>query len=82
MGDQLHQHECHCGTGRLTPHVTGEDGCVRFMTAAPVCEGETWHINGSLVTDYTLREQRGYHQHPCGCRSRWLGSINSIPDET
>jgi len=44
--------------------------------------GKMWEVDGRVITDYTLRAQRGYHQHKCGCWSRWQGSVNSLPDET
>lgn len=73
-----HDHTCHCGTGPES-HSTGEGGCVRFMTKAPVpLPNNWWLLDLEEVTDFTLREQRGYHQHPCGCWSRWPGSVNSI----
>ena len=74
-----HNHTCHCGTATKTPHNTGEDGCVRFMTAAPLpCIDSKWLVEGQKITDFTLRQQRGYHQHECGCWSRSPGSSNSI----
>ena len=76
---RIHDHTCTCGTGRHTPHETGQDGCVRYLTEAPaVRPDDRWQVDGEEITDYTLRKQRGYHQHPCGCWSRWPGSDNSI----
>ena len=77
-----HDHTCHCGTGKTEPHKTGTEGCVRFMVEPPVQYTDGWLVDGQMITDYTLRDQRGYHQHPCGCWSRWPGSTNSLPDET
>jgi len=72
-------HRCYCGTGKPTPHNTGEGGCVRFMVAAPIpADDGMWIVDGHCVTDYTLRQQRGYHRHVDGCWSRWPGSVNSI----
>lgn len=79
---QKHDHICHCGTGEPNPHETGTGGCVRYMTVAPVRVGENWLVDGHEVTDFTLHQQRGYHQHPCGCWSCSPGSSNSLPDET
>ena len=74
-----HDHACHCGTATHAPHETGTEGCVRYMTEAPEPKpGERWYVDGHEITDYTLKQQRGYHQHPCGCWSRWPGSSNSI----
>ena len=71
-------HDCYCGTGKGTPHKTGEDGCVRFMVEDPINYHGKWIVNGIEITDFTLREQRGYCEHVCGCWSRWPGSKNSI----
>ena len=43
---------------------------------------EMWIVEGHIITEYTMRHQRGYHQHECGCWSRSPGSTNSLPDET
>lgn len=66
-----HDHTCHCGTANTTPHETGKCGCIRFMTDAPALE------DGQTI-EYPYKQQRGYHQHPCGCWSRWDGSKNSL----
>ena len=67
----MHDHKCYCGTSEIFGHETGQDGCARFMTDAPeIKEGES--------IDYPYKQQRGYHQHPCGCWSRWPCSINSL----
>ena len=78
-------HWCHCGTGKGSPHKTGEDGCVRVVETAPnqipeKFEDEffSWKINGTPITDYTLRNQRGYSQQPCGCWTSWNDSTNSL----
>lgn len=73
-----HEHSCYCGLveGR---HETGAPGCLRFMTEAPaVRPDDRWFVDGEEITDYTLRQQRGYRQHDCGCWSRQRGSDNSI----
>lgn len=70
---EVHDHECYCGTSYIGgKHETGHDGCVRYMTDPPDLTDGT--------TMYTYKYQRGYHQHPCGCWSRWPGSINSLED--
>lgn len=78
-----HDHACHCGTATHAPHETAANGCVRLMTDAPIPNGkdefgDRWLADGSDITDFTLRQQRGYHQHPCGCWSRFSGSASSI----
>lgn len=81
-------HPCHCGYGKTTPHETGEDGCVRFVTVPPDPApddprlGKMWLVTGSVITDFTLRQQRGYSEHPCGCWTTHGESNNSLPDET
>lgn len=73
-----HDHTCNCGTAEGT-HETGTRGCIRFMTEAPAVRPDNrWFVDGEEITDYTLREQRGYYQHDCGCWSRWPGTDNSI----
>lgn len=82
-----HDHSCHCGTADVTPHKINTRGCVRFMTAAPepmddlhaeLNAVDRWCVDGQEITGYTMRDQRGYFQHPCGCWSRHEGSTNSI----
>lgn len=76
-----HNHACYCGTAAdsKTPHITGASGCVRFMTKEPEPRpNNRWFVDGNEITDFTLRQQRGYHQHECGCWSRCGGSTNSI----
>jgi hypothetical protein len=83
----VEKHPCGCGTADR-PHNIGEYGCVRHMVEAPKPAGKhemmgckMWDVgdrDGLALTDLTLREQRGYWQHPCGCWSRWPGSSNSI----
>jgi len=82
-------HACYCGCGAFTPHLIGEHGCLRKMVATPAEFGrdperhtDLWLVDGQLITEYTMREQRGYHRHECGCWSRTAGSDNSIPDNT
>jgi hypothetical protein len=49
------------------------------MTAAPVPAGaERWLVDGHEITDFTLRQQRGYFQHPCGCWSTHGDSDTSL----
>jgi len=80
-------HACHCGTATHTPHDTGRDGCQRIMAAPPKPApdnkkyGKMWEVDGRVITDHTLRLQRGYHQHECGCWSRWQDDANSLPDD-
>ena len=84
-----HDHSCHCGTATTTPHETGTCGCVRTMVQAPNPAGihewlkcPMWDVgdrDGQPITDTTLKEQRGYHEHPCGCWS-CHESTNSIDE--
>lgn len=80
------KHECQCG-GIDHPHTIGKAGCFRYMTEAPIPAGkhpelgcDTWKMpdEDGAITDFTLRQQRGYHQHECGCWSRSDGSFNSV----
>jgi hypothetical protein len=74
-----HDHNCHCGTAQSTPHQIGEGGCVRFMTEAPSpTESGNWLVGGHEITDFTLKQQRGYSQHPCGCWSTHGDSNTSL----
>lgn len=74
-----HDHICHCG-GEAAAHQTGTGHCLRYMTIPPKqAPYGRWIVEGDeTITDFTLRQQRGYHQHPCGCWSRSIGSENSI----
>lgn len=65
---KVHNHDCYCDCGKKTPHIIGEDGCQRVMTEPP---------DYTKATEFTYREQRGYHQHECGCWSRSPDSTNS-----
>ena len=79
---------CNCGTATHAPHETGKHGCERFVVVAPTPAGThpelgcpMWDVgdaDGQPITDYTLRHQRGYHQHEDGTWTRSAGSINSI----
>lgn len=72
------RHVCYCGTCPDVPHETGFGGCVRRMEPAPELVEDGWLVEGFFITDSTLRQQRGYHQHGCGCWSSWAASVNSI----
>lgn len=41
-------------------------------------DANRWLVEGSEITEFSMKQQRGYHRHPCGCWSRWPGSSNSI----
>ena len=77
---------CHCGTATKSPHQIEKFGCSRFIAAAPIFRGkhpelgcDMWDTgDGSPITDYTLRHQRGYQKHENGIWSRWESSTNSI----
>ena len=80
-----HDHTCHCGTASATPHETREQGCVRHMVDTPTLvtqntdpDANRWLVEGSEITEFSMKQQRGYHKHPCGCWSRWPGSSKSI----
>lgn len=76
-----HDHACNCGTATHTPHVTGENGCVRRIVKTPIevpLAGDRWVVEGHEITGFSMREQRGYHQHPCGCWSSHGSSDNSV----
>lgn len=78
-------HECYCGTATHVPHGIGKSGCQREITSNPDKFGsdlETnspmWLVDGQIITEYTLKFQRGYYEHPCGCWSRF-GPDDSSP---
>ena len=75
-------HECGCGGGVATfppLHTIGSFGYYRYMTTPPkecgtheTLDCPTWEVGGIAgITDFTLRQQRGYHQHKCGCWSTY-----------
>lgn len=76
-----HDHTCRCAFGVPIPHLVSTDGCCRDMVTAPEkLQNDFWLVDGATITGYSLREQRGYYQHSCGCwsRPREQGSENSI----
>ena len=74
-----HDHICRCGTARIDPYQIGTHGCQRIMVIPPEdMGGDRWRVDGHEITGYTLRDQRGYSQHSCGCWSRHAGSFNSL----
>jgi hypothetical protein len=75
-----HDHTCHCGVASTSPHIVGTYGCPRRIVDAPLKTTAIgyWMVDGGLITDFTLREQRGYHQHPCGCWSTTGEHSNSV----
>ncbi len=71
-------HWCACGALNHV-HRVGTQGCTRFLTPAPEPRPDNrWFVDGHEITEYTLICQRGYHQYPCGCWSRWPGSSESL----
>lgn len=72
---------CCCG-GIHREHRIGDENCFREAVINPPVKlcNDWWNVEGSDITGYTLREQRLYHQHECGCWSRPKGggSVNSI----
>lgn len=79
---------CHCGYGAAPDHELAKDGCCRVPAPAPVPRPDQldsggqpmWEVDGHVITDYTLRHQRGYGQHADGTWSRPASgeSINSL----
>jgi hypothetical protein len=70
-----HSHACNCCPG-VSHQVEGQDGCRNIMVAASAVPVEyaggedKWLLPDGVVTGYVMRNQRGYHKHPCGCWSR------------
>ena len=81
---------CSCGGGARTPHDIGINGCARYRVTKTnelptkfridergflVCD-----VGNNTITDYTLRQQRGYSEHKCGNWScpKSKDSINSL----
>lgn len=81
------EYQCYCGTGATTPHYVGTQGCVREIVNAPrpTKEGD-WEVEEGeefqTISEYTMKQQRGFEQHECGGWSRWPRTTNSLPDET
>jgi hypothetical protein len=75
-----HEHICNCGGAGLL-HDVGHDGCYRQMAVIspqPAHGADMWRVDKRVITGYTMREQRGYYQHDCGCWSHLSDSVNSI----
>ena len=75
-----HKHFCHCGAYG-EGHETGFGHCYREICEAPVeLNNDWWKVEVfPPITGFSLREQRLYHKHLCGCWSRAKdGSKNSI----
>jgi hypothetical protein len=76
------EHLCHCGLGAGTTHEVGSLGCANVMADTPKeLPLDMWHVDGVMITGYTLREQRGYCKHACGCWSRGAYNANSIEED-
>lgn len=80
--------KCSCGCTLPPNHSLGVFECLRERvinnpTKIKVFE-DMWFVEGNVITGFTLREQRGYHQHSCGGWSRPKDheSTNSLSDET
>ena len=75
--------KCYCG-GKTKQHLIGDPGCYREKVICRPrrisCEKDRWFVDGHNITGTTLRQQRMYHQHPCGNCSRPIGGVseNSI----
>ena len=79
--------KCSCGCTLPPNHSLGSFECFRERVRTnpiKVKGDDRWFVDGGLITGFTLREQRGYHQHSCGGWSRPKDheSTNSLPDET
>ena len=74
---------CNCG-GVDGAHSVGDVNCMREKCVKPRKKScsDRWIIHGEngSITDFTLRQQRGYVQHDCGNWSRPndCESVNSI----
>lgn len=76
---------CHCG-GISGGHNIGDERCFREIVPEdkkPVqaaAGNDRWLVDGHWITGFSLREQRGYYQHPCGnwSRPKDHDSVNSI----
>lgn len=76
--------ECNCG-GRSGTHRVGVTGCNRKMAEAPQRVTQSpgrpntdWLVPGvGPVSEFTLRQQWGYHQHVCGRWSRFATDDDS-----
>ena len=67
------QMQCNCGGGKGRTHSVGDSECYREIALPPrkiSCEKDRWFVDGHNITGTTLRQQRGYSQHPCGTWSR------------
>lgn len=76
---------CWCG-GLDYPHHAEDAGCLREVVPAPMVVGGRWLVlgdEGGPITDFTLKQQRGYSKHDCGCwsRPRGGGSDNSLHED-
>lgn len=82
-GDKM-KLQCNCG-GVNQAHNVGDHGCFRKhepIKPRKVSCSEKWFVDGRVVTEFTLLQQRGYYQHPCGNWSKPVDgkSVNSISD--
>lgn len=76
--------ECNCG-GLSGTHGIGTRGCYRKTVEAPTRlnpvpgrPNTDWLVPGvGPVSDFTLRQQWGYHQHACGRWSRFATDDDS-----
>jgi len=75
---------CHCG-GVMGKHVIGEGDCYRERVEnIPKPIGNKWLVEGQLITEFTLLEQRmyAYHGNNVWSRPKDHSSTNTLPDET
>lgn len=88
--------KCNCGYGDGENHTIGEGSCARFIVTDPkeiptnrrqIYNPDwfpdnvwVWDIDNYFITEYTLFNQRLYHQHENGLWSRPKSrdSVNSV----
>lgn len=81
---------CHCGGGARTPHSVGVDKCFRYHVTDHSELPRNFRIDDrgflildvgtNTITDYTLKQQRGYSEDKCGnwTRPKSKDSVNSL----
>lgn len=63
--------ECYCG-GKSCGHNIGDLLCFREWTIEPIRKlgNGMFAVGGQVITETSLKQQRGYAQHECGRWSR------------
>lgn len=80
-----HKHsECFC-YGAKPGHNVGDEGCYYEMVPDPIPAPphengyDMWDTQiGGIITDFSLKQQRGYTRLKCGCWIAWKESCNSL----